>query len=77
MTADVQRLAMYNLALGIDVGTSGVRAAAVDETGLRVAFAISFREWTPRLISRNALLRRFYELASRFVSMPGARMGKI
>jgi sugar (pentulose or hexulose) kinase len=39
MTADVQRLAMYNLALGIDVGTSGVRAAAVDETGLRVAFA--------------------------------------
>jgi D-ribulokinase len=30
---------MYNLALGIDVGTSGVRAAAVDENGLRVAFA--------------------------------------
>ena len=30
---------MHNLALGIDVGTSGVRAAAVDETGLRVAFA--------------------------------------
>ncbi|HEX8826496.1 MAG TPA: FGGY family carbohydrate kinase, partial [Xanthobacteraceae bacterium] len=39
MTADVQRLAKYNLAVGIDVGTSGVRAAAVDETGLRVAFA--------------------------------------
>ncbi|MGC2075054.1 MAG: FGGY-family carbohydrate kinase [Xanthobacteraceae bacterium] len=39
MTADVQRLAMYNLAVGIDVGTSGVRAAAVDETELRVAFA--------------------------------------
>ena len=39
MTADAQRPAMHNLALGIDVGTSGVRAAAVDETGLRVAFA--------------------------------------
>jgi ribulose kinase len=30
---------MHNLALGIDVGTSGVWAAAVDETGLRVAVA--------------------------------------
>ena len=39
MTADAQRPAMHNLALGIDVGTSGVRAAVVDETGLRVAFA--------------------------------------
>src|SRR5207302_9073526 len=39
MTADGQRPAMHNFALGIDVGTSGVRAAAVDETGLRVAFA--------------------------------------
>ena len=30
---------MHNLALGIDVGTSAARAAAVDETGHRVAFA--------------------------------------
>jgi sugar (pentulose or hexulose) kinase len=37
--ADAERPTMHNLAVGIDVGTSGVRAAAVDETGLRVAFA--------------------------------------
>ena len=35
------RPAMRDLALGIDVGTSGVRAAAVDADGCRAAFAVA------------------------------------
>ncbi len=38
-TSPLNRPAMHDLALGIDVGTSGVRAAAIDAEGRRAAFA--------------------------------------
>jgi D-ribulokinase len=44
---------MRDLALGIDVGTSGVRAAAIDAAGCRAGFAVAAM---PAPLSQNGLL---------------------